>query len=145
MKKFLLVLLTNLFCFTFLFAGNGDDRWQTFSDNLTKSLKSENPGVKYSAMQLIIEYSDDINVEDGVYDVMREFRNSEDQNVRKLALITLYKMNDDWAIDFLKMHHKYEENNEIKNTITSIVTAIDNKNEFIVSQEIQNSIASIDY
>ncbi len=145
MKKFLLFLLANLFCLTFLFAGNGEDRWQTFSDNLTNSLKSENPGVKYSAMQLIIEYSDDINVEDGVYDVMREFRNNEDQNVRKLALITLYKMKNDWAIDYLKMHHKFEENEEIKNTISSIVTAYNNKNEYIVSQDIQNSIASIDY
>ena len=145
MKKFLYILLANLFCLSFLVAGNGEDRWQTFSDNLTKSLKSENPGVKYSAMQLIIEYSDDINVEDGVYDVMREFRNNEDQNVRKLALITLYKMKNDWAIDFLKMHHKFEENNEIKNTISSIVTAYDDKNEYIVSKDLQKSIASIEY
>jgi len=145
MKKFLFVLLANLFCLTFLFAGNGEDRWQTFSDNLTTSLKSENPGVKYSAMQLIIEYSNDINVEDGVYDVIREFRNNDNQNVRKLALITLYKMKSDWAIDFLKRHHKFEENNEIKGTITSIVTAYDNQNEYIVSKDLQNSIASIDY
>ena len=143
MKKVFYALLMNLFCLTFLFAGNGEDRWQTFSDNLTKSLKSENPGVKYSAMQLIIEYSDNINVTDGVYDVMREFRNNPDQKVRQLALVTLYKMKSDWAIEFLKMHQKYEENNEIKKTISCIITACQNKDEYIVSEEMKNTLAQL--
>ena len=145
MKRFLFVLLSNIFCLTFLFAGNSEDNWQTFSDNLTKSLKSENPGVKYSTMQLIIEYSDNINVESGVYDVMREFRNNDDPNVRKLALITLYKMKSDWAIDFLKMHHEFEDNDEIKTTIASIVSAYDNDDEVIVSNLISDTYASIDF
>jgi len=145
MKKLLFVLLANLFCFSFLFAGNGKDKWQTFSENLTQSLKSENPGVKYSAMQLIIEYSEDVNVQDGVYDVMREFRNNKDQKVRKLALITLYKMKNDWAIDFLKRQYKYEDNNEIKNTISCIVTAYNSQNEYIVSKDLQKTFASIKY
>jgi len=143
MKKVFYALLMNIFCLTFLFAGNGEDRWQTFSDNLTKSLKSENPGVKYSAMQLIIEYSDNIDVTDGVYDVMRVFRNNNDQKVRKLALVTLYKMNSDWAIEFLKMHQKYEENNEIKKTIASIVMAYQNKDEYIVSDAMKNTLAQL--
>jgi hypothetical protein len=143
MKKVFYALLMNIFCLTFLFAGNGEDRWQTFSDNLTKSLKSENPGVQYSAMQLIIEYSDNIDVTDGVYDVMRVFRNNNDQKVRKLALVTLYKMNSDWAIEFLKMHQKYEENNEIKKTIASIVMAYQNKDEYIVSDVMKNTLAQL--
>lgn len=145
MKRILFILLANIFCLTFLFAGNSEDKWQTFSNNITKSLKSENPGVKYSAMQLIIEYSDNINVEDGVYDVMREFRNNDDPNVRKLALITLYKMKNDWAIDFLKRHEKFEDNKEIKTTIASIINAYDNKNKAIVSNLISNTYASLNF
>jgi hypothetical protein len=145
MKKLLFVLLANLFCLSFLFAGDGKEKWQTFSDNLTQSLKSENPGVRYSAMQLIIEYSDKVDVQDGVYDVMREFRNSDDLKVRKLTLITLYKMNNNWAIDFLKRQYKFEDNKEIKNTISSIVSAYNNQNEYIVSKDLMKTFATINY
>lgn len=136
MKKLIIIFLVNVFCLTFLYAGNSEnskDKWEIFSQNLVTSLKSDNPGVRQSAMLLIIEYSDKINVQDGVLDVMRTFRNSKDTNLRKLALITLYKMKSDWAIDFLKMHQKFEDNNDIKNTIASIVTVYNNKNNDKIS------------
>ena len=126
------------------FAGNNENvNWKKFSDNLTKSLKSENIGVRLSAMQLIIRYSDKIDVTDGVFDVMREFRNNDDQNIRKLALITLYKMNDNWAIEFLKMQHQYEENQDIKNKIEHIVYAYENNNQEQLAQVVNNLYLSL--
>ena len=94
-------------------------------------------------MQLIIRYSDKIDVTDGVFDVMREFRNNDDQNIRKLALITLYKMNDNWAIEFLKMQHQYEENQDIKNKIEHIVYAYENNNQEQLAQVVNNLYLSL--
>ena len=54
-------------------------------------------------------------------------------------------MKSDWAIDFLKMHHKFEDNSEIKTTIASIISAYDNKDEAIVSNLLSNAYASIDF
>lgn len=144
MKKFLLICLVLISFSSFAFAGNNANvNWELFSNNLEKSLKSENLGVQLSAMQLIIRYSDDIDVKDGVLDVMRVFRSNEDQNIRKLALITLYKMNDEWAIDFLKMQHKFEENKDIKNKIERIVVAYDNNDQQKVANIVNETYLSL--
>jgi len=143
MKKFLLTFLILTLVSSFAYAGAPKVNWDKFSENLTTSLKSENKGVKLSAMQLIIQYSDDLDVTDGVYDVMREFRNNEDQKIRKLALITLYKMHDDWAIDFLKMQHKFEDNSEIKNTIEKIVSAHQSENKVKIAKIVNDTYLSL--
>ena len=96
-------------------------------------------------MQLIIEYSDnlDISSSHAVYNVMREFRDNDDQAIRQLSLITLYKMKNDWAVDFLRMHHKYEENKEIKNTIESIVFAYDKGDKEKIAKIVNDTYLSL--
>ena len=94
-------------------------------------------------MQMIIRYSDKIDVSKGVYDVMREFRNNDDQNVRKLALITLYKMQNDWAIDFLKRQYRFEDNSDIKNKIERIVVAYDNNDQQKIANVVNETLLSI--
>ncbi len=125
MRKLLLSCLALVTLVSFSFAGDKEKEidWQLFSKNLVKSLKSDNQGVRLSAMQLIIEYSNNVDVNNGVYDVMRTFRDNKDQNVRKLALVTLHKMNNGWAKEFLKMHYKFEENKCIKKMIDQIAWA----------------------
>ena len=147
MNKFLLTLLIVSLLSSFAFAApeNNKVNWDLFSDNLKTSLKSDNIGVKLSAMQLIIEYSDDLNIDnsDAVYDVMHEFRDNNDQSIRKLSLITLYKMKNDWAVDFLRLHHKFEENKEIKSTIESIVFAYDNGNKDKIAKIVNDTYLSL--
>jgi len=147
MRKFLVTFLIVSLLSSFAFATPNNDQvdWDLFSDNLKTSLKSDNIGVKLSAMQLIIEYSDELNVSsrNAIYDVMSEFRGNEDQSIRQLSLITLYKMKNDWAVDFLRMHHKFEENNEIKTTIESIVTAYDNGNKEKVAKIVNDTYLSL--
>ncbi|MCB0282953.1 MAG: HEAT repeat domain-containing protein [Calditrichae bacterium] len=144
MKKlgYILVLLISLSSFAFSNVNEKVD-WSLFSNNLEKSLKSENLGVRLSAMQMIIRYSDKIDVSKGVYDVMREFRNNDDQNVRKLALITLYKMQNDWAIDFLKRQYRFEDNSDIKNKIERIVVAYDNNDQQKIANVVNETLLSI--
>ncbi len=147
MKRFLVTLLVVSLLSSFAFAvpNNNQVDWDLFSNNLKTSLKSENMGVKLSAMQLIIEYSDNLNIAGSteVYDVMREFRNNDDQSIRQLSLITLYKMNNDWAVDFLKMHQEFEENNDIKTTIKSIVLAHENDNKEKIAKIVNDTYLSL--
>ncbi len=117
--------------------------WTRFSDNLTQALKSDNIGVKYSAMQLVIRHSDYVNVSDAVYDVMREFRNNENRKVRMLSLITLYKMNNSWALDFLERTQKFEKDDAVKDKIVLILTAA-RHGEHVVEQTVKNIYASLD-
>ena len=75
-------------------------------------LKSENTGIKYSAMHNLIKYNEYLNISNrtsAIY-VMREFMTNDSEPYRRLALIALYNMNNDWAMDSLKRQYKFEEN-----------------------------------
>ncbi len=130
MSKFLVSILIVSLLSSFAFATTNNDQtdWAKFSENIKVALQSENTGLKYSAMQHIIKYSDDLNVDNpnAVFEVMREFKNNEDQSIRRLSLITLYKMNNDWAMASLKRQYKFEENIKIKNAIGAVVLAYEN-------------------
>ncbi|KAA3610317.1 MAG: hypothetical protein D8M58_06140 [Calditrichaeota bacterium] len=147
MRKFLVTFLIVSLLSSFAFAVPNNDQvdWDLFSDNLKSSLKSENMGVKLSAMQLIIKHSENLSIDNrnAVYDVMREFRNNNNLNIRRLSLITLYKMKNDWAIDFLKRIYKFEKNEIIKSTIESIVFAYDNDDKEKVTKIVDDAYLSL--
>ncbi len=147
MSKFLITFLMVCLLSSFAFATSTNDKvdWDAFSANLNRALKSENMGVKLSAMQLVIKYSDKIDVSNSVFDVMREFRDNEELAIRQLSLVTLYKMNNEWAIDFLKRLHKFEENTKIKNTIKAIVFAYDNDEQDKIATIMNDTYLSVAY
>ncbi|MGH1364175.1 MAG: hypothetical protein ACRBF0_11495 [Calditrichia bacterium] len=98
----------------------GEDRWKIFSDNVVLALKSEKPGLQQSAMQLVIRYDGKLDVREAVFDVMRVFRNHEDTQVRRLALVALTKMNNQWALGFLERQHRFEDNATIREHLQHI-------------------------
>ena len=97
------------------------DEWNTFSDNLVQALQSENDGLKASAMQLIIKHSDKVWVHDAAYQVYEIYRNHENAKMRQLALVTLYKMNNEWFIKELPDELEKETNPTIRHQILAIL------------------------
>jgi len=95
--------------------------WDAVSDNLKANMKIDNEGVNVSTMQLMIQYAESLSVSNSVYDVMRIFRDNENQGIRQMALIALYKMKDPWAMNFLKRHIYFEENPFIRKLCISCV------------------------
>jgi len=122
-KRFsrVLVLLAVVMAFGVqgVFAGEVD--WKNFSKNLVAAIKSDNEGLRRSAMNMIIKHGTKLDVDQAVFDVVRIFRNSDNQKERQLALITLYKMENNWSMGFLKRHLKFEENPAIKHQIAAII------------------------
>lgn len=99
-----------------------DINWKAFSKNLVKALKSENPGLQQSAMQMVIRYSDWLDVKAAEFDVMRIFRNQKNQAVRQLALMALIGMNSNWAVGFLKTQIEFEEDPIIKKQMLTVTS-----------------------
>jgi hypothetical protein len=95
--------------------------WQAFSENLVVALKSNNEGLQQSAMSQIIRYADNVDVDDAVYDVMQIYRSNKNESVRRLALTTLYKMQNKWALSFLRRAVQFEESPVLKNQICHIL------------------------
>ncbi|MFQ5604876.1 MAG: hypothetical protein ACE5HS_16520 [bacterium] len=95
--------------------------WKAFSANLVKAIQTPIDGLQQSAMQQIINYSDNLDVEDAVFDIMRIYRGHKNLHVRQLALATLPKTNSNWAISFLKVLVEYEDSPVLQKQIYFIL------------------------
>lgn len=97
-------------------------RWDAFSTNLVHALKADHEGVKLAAMQLVIQYGDQIDVDQAVFDVMRLYRDHADDDVRRMAVVALGQMQSRWAINFLDRSEGFEKNETVRQTIQAVVT-----------------------
>lgn len=151
MKRLLLVLVVFVFTITqFALAGNKDrlasTNWDAFSKNLVMAIASGNDGLQQSAMQQIITYSDYLDVENARFDLVHLYRFHNNERVRQLAVVTLHKIGNKWAMDFLKRNLKFEDNPTIYRQIvdcmyrdqqSSGVAADQKESEIIFSQKIK--------
>jgi hypothetical protein len=87
--------------------------WDRLSENLVDALQSDNPGLQQSAMRLVIQFADKVDVNDAVNDLMHIYRYSENTKERQLALVTLHKMGNKYAMDFAKRNLKFESDEKI--------------------------------
>lgn len=125
--KFTLLALATVFLSlsTILADEPANVNWDQFSKGLTMALKSDNLGVKLSAMQLVIKYGNKVNVTNARYDVMDTFLDSKDRRVRQLALVTLSKINNTFDLGLLERQIKFEDDPVIKNQIVAVLIAAD--------------------
>jgi len=96
--------------------------WAEFSTNLKEALRSDNEGARVGALGQIIHYGQYLNFEElTVFDVMRMYRDDKDPKVRRMAVVALGNMHNRWAIEFLDMLSRYEDNPTIKKTMEEVV------------------------
>jgi hypothetical protein len=115
MKTRIVLLAIVVLCLTGAAISAEQVNWQAFSDNLAVAVCSDNPGLRNSALGMIIQYADNLKFERGtIFDIVRVFRDDKDVNVRLLAMVALYKTEDSWAMDFLKRHSAFETNPRIQ-------------------------------
>ena len=77
------------------------ENWELFSAGIKMALKGENPGVQQSAILMIIKYGGKLDVEDAVPDLIRHYRNANDDFSRKLALLAIFQIDKDSAFELL--------------------------------------------
>lgn len=96
------------------------------SDNAVKSLimgiKSENPGLRKSA----IFYAGQYKLEAALDCLIEELRNENDPGTKILIALSLYKIGNPIAIDYIKEIAVQDENPKVKNMFSAIY------NEFIL-------------
>jgi len=149
MRRPTLIILILLIVFTSLTWGedavqNTKVNWTAFSRNLVKAIASQNDGLRISALSMIVKYSENLDVDDAVFDIVRIFRNSKDTRIRQLALVTLHKMENNWAMDFLKRNLKFEENETILNQSYCVVKNYYAKNSSLKEVTEENMFTSVE-
>ncbi len=102
-------------------AGDQTDKWQQASRNMVYGLKHGPDGLRQSILQNIIRYSDRLQVNDAVFEVMGIYRHHPDERVRQLALVALSKMHSNWVIAHLERSVKFEKSPKLRKTICAIL------------------------
>ena len=114
------------------FAQDGMDRdslltgaqWDSFNRNLVYAINNGNEGEQEGALVQIAMYGDYLEFPElTVFEVMRIYREHDDPQIRRLAVVALGNMNSNWAIEFLDMLSEYEKDETIQSTMNSIVAA----------------------
>jgi len=106
---------------TLVVAGDVDTKWDKASRNMVEGLKYGNDGLKQSILQNIIRFGDSLDVNEAIFEIMRIYRNHENEGMRQLALIALHKTNNDWAMAFLERAVKFEKSPKLRKSICAIL------------------------
>jgi len=138
MKKLLFILVTVSLMLTCTFAGEKKSKWERFSDNMKLALNKENPGVTLAALKLIIRFSDKLTDSEHFSNVANVFIKSDNLEIRKTALIALYKLDPEKAVEFFSAHKALEENKDILKKMAAIITAY-KKDAALADSEVENS------
>jgi len=115
--KHLTFLLSIVLVFTLTLssiAKDSDKDWNKFSQNLVRTLKSNHEGLKQSAMQRVIQYSDNLDVKDAAFNIYNVYRFEENENLRRLALVALYNTNYSWAMHQIAKDLEKEQSPTLK-------------------------------
>ncbi len=116
-----IIFVISLLLISNTFAQSRNVNWEAFSTNLVIAVKSNHPGLQQSAMQRIIQYADSLNVTDAVYNIALIFRFDKNKQMRRLAMVTLSKINTDHSLNYLCKYIKYETNSSIRKQCCSII------------------------
>lgn len=129
MKRLSLILIVLLVSIPMLaFGGEQTDadqvNWNAFSKNLVKAVASENEGLQRSAMRLIIHHAENVNVDQGVFDLLRIYRSNKNEKVRQMAVVALHSIQNKWAMNFLKRDLKFEDSPVLQKQILYCVNEL---------------------
>jgi hypothetical protein len=97
--------------------------WTLFNKALVRALRCDNCGARMGAIQQIAYYGSYLDVQDGLFDVVKVYRNSKNENQRILALSALAKMRDPWAMDFLARSVPFEKSARVRRHTIHVVNA----------------------
>lgn len=120
------IIVTLLFTFlcTSTFAQPKILTWDGNCDELVQFLNSDIDNEKIYAMQQIIVHADQINANIVAYDLYEVYRNHQNDQIRKMALVALYKTNHYFVLKNLKDDFYRERNPEIRNMIAKILEKV---------------------
>jgi len=98
--------------------------WEIYCDRLEVALASKNDGLRQGALRMVIQYGQYMHFgRRAVFDAVRLYRDHTDDRIRRMAVVALLQMNDDWAFDFLKRSISFEKNETVKQTVLAVLAA----------------------
>ncbi|MBU0473569.1 MAG: hypothetical protein KKF62_05355 [Bacteroidetes bacterium] len=123
LKKYMIAIVTLMLLANATFAQEKSYQQLEQKDRIVKNLEnginSKNLGLKRSAIYLAGKYE----VVEVVPELIKQFKENAESNIRYLIAIVLYKISDQNGLRFLNNIAKYENDPKVKNVISIIILA----------------------
>ena len=98
------------------------EQLDVLSHTLSDALESAHFGFQTSALRLMIQYGDQVEFSHRtVIEVVRLYRDHSDDRVRRMAVVALGALGDEWGMDFLQRSLPYETAAPVKHTVAAVV------------------------
>jgi hypothetical protein len=94
--------------------------WAAYSSRLVDGLRSSNDGIMQSALRLSIQYAGFVDVSPALLEVMKVYREHDDERVRHLAVVALASTGSRMALGYLQLSKDFESSAAIKRTIKAV-------------------------
>ncbi len=89
---------------------------------LSDALESAHFGIQTSALRLMIQYGDQVAFSHRtVIEVVRLYRDHSDDRVRRMAVVALGALDDEWGLDFLRRSLPYEQVAPVRHTVAAVI------------------------
>ena len=99
-------------------------QWEAFNDALVESIHSDHQGQRNGALSQVAMYGEYMHwPELTIIEVVRVSRNSDDTQIRRLAIVAAANMGSGWAIEYYDMLSDFEEDEAVKATMEAVVRA----------------------
>lgn len=99
-------------------------QWGQYAHHIEAALASDHEGLQQTAMQRIIQYGTNLHFGRAatIY-LVRLYREHDNDNVRRMAVVTLGQMDDAWGIGFLARSLAFEDNKAVQHTMRAVINA----------------------
>jgi hypothetical protein len=101
-----------------------DSDASVIGEALSAALHSDHRGLESAALRLVITYGEAVRL-DGttMLQVVRIYRDHEDQRMRRMAIVAIGASGDTWAKDFLARSLPFEGSSKLRHTIRAVIAA----------------------
>lgn len=96
------------------------DDWKQYSAILVDGIRSENQGIRESALRLSIQYADKVDVSSAALDLMHIYREAEYDGARHLAAVALASIDSRNTRDYLRLNAQFERNDTIRTSLFAL-------------------------
>lgn len=104
-------------------------QWRAFESNIADGIRSDNEGVKQSALGQITRFGEYMDfTRDDVITVVREYRHAGIFRNRQLAITAIGSMSNRWGIEFLDMLSSTETSEQLQKSMKAVVDAYWDRN-----------------
>lgn len=98
-----------------------EEKWEVFSDQIVRALKSRHDGLQEGALRMIIQYGENLDVSDARYELTRIYRSAKNENLRRMAIVAMGSLQDDWAFNYLYQRAREEKSPLLRQTIHAVL------------------------